>query len=246
MDVEYWNERYTTETHYEWLADYDDLRHLVEDTLEKFGSEAKILQLGCGNSDLAMDLHNSGFCNITNIDISAVCVANMKVKYPRLNFVEMDMTNLDFPASSFDLVIEKATIDALLVDSSPWDFQSKEKQIVIDCLREVKRVLRPQGAFLSVTFSQPHHRVPLLALPGLNWTIHVNKLECKGSVLDYFLMRMEEGGEASGEEALRKFGIGNGPIIQYDRDYVSEDEETFINNLKMCSDDESSEEDVSK
>ena len=39
--------------------------------------------------------------------------------------------------------------------------------------REVKRVLRPEGILLSITFSQPHHRVPLLAQTGLDWTVQV-------------------------------------------------------------------------
>ena len=38
--------------------------------------------------------------------------------------------------------------------------------------------------------------------------VQVDKLSCKGSVLDYYVMRMEEGGEGSGQEALSTFGIG--------------------------------------
>jgi len=243
--VEYWDERYSVEPHYEWLASYNQLGHLLKETLDKFSVEARILQLGCGNSDLAMDLYKSGFRDVTNIDISAVCVANMKAKYPHLNFVEMDMTQLNFPSSSFDLVIEKASLDALLVDSvSPWDLESPGHQLVSQSLREVKRVLSPDGVFLSVTFSQPHHRVPLLAQPGLNWEVQVDKVSCEGSMLDYFVMRMEEGGEGCSEDAMRRFSISKGPVIDYSRDFTSEDEETFINNVRVCSDDETSEEEV--
>jgi len=240
-NVHYWDKRYSAEPYYEWLVSYSHMQHLVEDTLDRFGTGARILQLGCGNSDFAIDLYRSGFRDVTNIDISAVCVANMKAKYPGLKFLEMDMTRLEFPAGSFDFVFEKATLDALLVDShSPWDLGTPGHQLVKQTLREVKRVLSPEGVFLSVTFSQPHLRVPLLALPGLDWSVQVEKLANDGSMLDYFVMRMEEGGEGSGEEALRKFGVGKGPLIEYEQEYVSEDEESFINKLRICSDDEQS------
>jgi endothelin-converting enzyme len=212
-EVSYWDQRYTREPHYEWLAGFGALRPLVEATLDRLGPTARILQLGCGNSDLAIDLHDAGFEHVVNIDISAVCVANMRLKHPELTFVEMDMTQLDFPSDSFDLVVEKATLDSLLVDcESPWSLESPGHRLVSRALREVKRVLRPAGAFLSITFAQPHHRVPLLTQPGLRWAVQVDKLNGVGGMVDYYVMRMEEGGEGAGEEALRRFGIGK---VQY-------------------------------
>merc|ERR1719282_1344104 len=78
------------------------------------------------------------------------------------------MTKLTFPDDSFDLVVEKATLDSLLVEAkSPWDLTSPGHKLVSQSLREVKRVLKPCGLFLSITFSQPHHRVPLLTQPEL-------------------------------------------------------------------------------
>ena len=122
---------------------------------------------------------------MVNIDISPVCVAKMREEYPELSFLEMDMTRLSFPDNSFDLVVEKATLDSLLVDAkSPWNLNSPGHTLVskalrsvhyemlwrillplkilkcalISIVREVKRVLKPSGLFLSITFSQPHHR----------------------------------------------------------------------------------------
>ena len=242
QDAEYWNRRYSTEPYYEWLAGFQELHHLMEETLVRFGHQAKILQLGCGNSDLALHLHQAGFTEVTNIDISGVCVQNMRTKYPALTFLEMDMTAMDFPDGSFDLVFEKSTLDSLLVSSpSPWDMSSSAHTLVTSGLREVKRVMQPEGVFFSVTFCQPHHRVPLLTQEGLRWAVQVDRVGDSSSLLEYCVMRMEEGGVEGAEEARARYGIGKGPCVEYVQD-LSEDEEDFINNLRICSDDEDSNE----
>ena len=52
--------------------------------------------------------------------------------------VEMDMTRLSFPDNSFDLVVEKATLDSLLVDAkSPWNLTSPGHKLVSKALRQV-------------------------------------------------------------------------------------------------------------
>jgi len=206
---------------------------------------------------------------MVNIDISSVCVANMKEEYPELSFLEMDMTRLSFPDNSFDLVVEKATLDSLLVDAkSPWNLNSPGHTLVskalrsvhyemlwrillplkilkcalISIVREVKRVLKPSGLFLSITFSQPHHRVPLLAQPGLNWSVIVDKLP---GAFDYYILTMKEGGEEGSREALSRWGIGEGPSLDWSKETVSEDEETFILGLDCFTSEESGDEDDS-
>jgi len=231
----YWDSRYSREPHYEWLLDYRALAPALAPLLARLGTEARILQLGCGNSGLALDLHTAGYTDVTNIDISGVCVANMKVQHPELTFLEMDMASMAFPDASFDLVVEKATVDSVLVDTSPWELTSPGHLLATRTLREVKRVLRPQGTFLSITFAQPHHRVPLLTQPGLSWSVVVDKVSGEGSLLDYYVMVMEEGGEAGRQAALARWGLGEGPSLGWREDaVVSEDEETFIEGLQSC------------
>ena len=145
-DVNYWNERFSEEESYDWLAEYEDLRDILKENLKRQNKNPKILQLGCGNSQLSLDLYEDGYDDITNIDISQVLISKMKRKYPHLNYEVMDMTKLDYCDDSFDLVIEKATLDALLVDSkSPWDLESKGSKQVSQSLSQVKRVLKKDG-----------------------------------------------------------------------------------------------------
>ena len=51
---EYWNARFEKEDYYEWLVDYKTFRKQLLVRLQNIDKRAKILQLGCGNSDLGM------------------------------------------------------------------------------------------------------------------------------------------------------------------------------------------------
>jgi hypothetical protein len=79
-------------------------------------------------SALSGDMYASGYHHITNLDFSSVVIDAMRAKYDALfpgstmKWVVGDMTRLDnFAAGSFDVVIDKCAMDALLVDEgSPW------------------------------------------------------------------------------------------------------------------------------
>ena len=241
-DPEYWDQRFAEEDSYEWLASYSDISGLFKDALNRIGPNAKILQLGCGNSKLALDLYEDGFEDITNIDISEVVIEKMQVKFPYMKFVKMDMTKLDFGSKQFDLVIEKATLDALLVDSkSPWDLTSNGSKQVLEALHSVKSVLQPGGVFMSITFSQPHFRVPLLAQPGLDWAIQVDKFTTTGGVLDYYTFKCSDGSPAN---AVAEWCVSNGPNIEMNDTWTSSDEEDYLTKIGTSSLGSSSEEDI--
>lgn len=64
-------------------------------------------------------MHDEGYTTITNIDVSNVCVKAMKEKYKEkdenFKYLLMDAKAMDFPEGSFDAVIDKATLDSVLV-----------------------------------------------------------------------------------------------------------------------------------
>ncbi len=78
-----------------------------------------------------------------------------------------------FDTGSFDAVLEKATLDALLAaEPSPWSLSAEAEAATSSALGEISRVLRPVGGtFVSVTFSQPHFRLPLLAREDYGWDV---------------------------------------------------------------------------
>ena len=55
----------------------------------------KILNVGCGNSQLCADMFDIGYKNLVNVDISDTVIKQMTEKYrssrPELKFLKMDM-----------------------------------------------------------------------------------------------------------------------------------------------------------
>lgn len=122
----------------------------------------------------------------------------------------MDIRSLSFPDSSFDVALDKGTMDAMMTaKGSVWD---PPAQVVEDCTREIdevvryvfhlsfsmfnclvlmwmlmpRRVLRkPQGAFIYITFGQPHFRRRFLTREG--WDLEVREL---GDTFHYYVYIM--------------------------------------------------------
>ncbi|KAH7881780.1 S-adenosyl-L-methionine-dependent methyltransferase [Phlebopus sp. FC_14] len=161
---EYWNLRYSQETadsSFDWFKSYADLadhiRVLVPD------KKSRVLVLGCGNSKFSEDMWDDGYTNIVNVDYSAVVIEQMRIRHsgsrPEMEWHEMDVRSLAFPDASFDIAIDKGTMDAMMTASTDvWD---PPEEVIKDCTAEVSevlRILRPTGAFIYVTFGQPHFR----------------------------------------------------------------------------------------
>lgn len=73
--------------------------------------------VGCGNSTLSADMVEDGYI-VTNIDISEVVINFMRDKHPNMEWYQMDATEMTFDDNTFDIVIDKGTIDALACDAS--------------------------------------------------------------------------------------------------------------------------------
>ncbi|KAI8647427.1 hypothetical protein BD408DRAFT_427814 [Parasitella parasitica] len=160
---EYWEERYKKEdsnTTFDWFKTYADLKPLLNEAIRN--KEARILMLGCGNSTLGEDMYDDGYKNITNIDYSKTVIDNMKERCadkPEISWLEMDIRDLKFANESYDVVIDKGTMDALMCDRGDvWDPSEELINDVKGEVDEVERVLKVGGTFLYITFGQPHFR----------------------------------------------------------------------------------------
>merc|ERR1719198_95963 len=87
---------------------------------------------------------------------------------PYAEWLVDDAMNMQFvDSSSVDIVMDKGTLDAILIMETPFLNAAK-------MLREVQRVLKPGGTYLLATHGRgdpDEHRLPLLTMPHLNMNI---------------------------------------------------------------------------
>lgn len=124
---EYWNERFSEEDSYEWCKDYQFFKQNI---LKYVAKTDKILILGCGNSKFSQDIYLDGFSEITNMDYSGIVISKMQSKFPHMKWIEMDMLDLKFENESFDVILEKGTLDVLYVEEK--DYWNPTKQFSIN------------------------------------------------------------------------------------------------------------------
>ncbi|XP_061493455.1 EEF1A lysine methyltransferase 4 [Rhineura floridana] len=192
-DRNFWDSRYRDEgaTPAEWFGGLECFRQQLEVELNPGD---RILVLGCGNSALSYDLFQLGYTNITSIDYSEACIAHMQAHYAHcssLHWAVMDARALTFVDGSFDVVLEKGTLDSLMVEETdPWNVSHEARMLLDQVLTEVSRVLRPGGRFISITFAQPHFRRRHYAQPAYGWSV---QHATYSSGFHYFLYIMRKG-----------------------------------------------------
>jgi ubiquinone/menaquinone biosynthesis C-methylase UbiE len=148
------------------------------------GSE--ILNIGAGNSRkffsnsaLSEEMYKEGYTNITNTDFSTIVVEDMQLKYKNLGFDETfecncptysdiccdvrDMKN-DFEDETFDIVVDKGTLDSVLCGA--YSSQNCRKMF-----REVSRVLKSKGYYICISYGDPDIRKGYFDVPEYEWAI---------------------------------------------------------------------------
>merc|ERR1712139_111123 len=126
--------------------------------------DAKILMLGCGNSDMSEKMYKDGFEQIVNIDISEQLLQNLRQKQeaamPKMQWLYMSASNMTFDSGSFDITVDKGTLDAM----------EQNRDLVLGSVRESHRILRPGGLFISVTFNTPGVRIDQQLKTEVSWS----------------------------------------------------------------------------
>lgn len=143
------------------LEDYETLRPILEEL--KLQKTVKLLNIGCGNSEFSERMYDDGYHLQTNIDI---CENVIKFMVERNHHREkmickknliflvdvMDIRDLQQDDETFDLVIDKSTMDALLCGDQSF-------LNVAIMTKEVQRVLKTNGIYLIISYGAPENRI---------------------------------------------------------------------------------------
>lgn len=148
----------------EGVAQSDAAGTILGDLLRPhLSAESKILMFGCGNSDMSEKMYRAGFENIVNVDISEHLLDSLRSRLqpemPKMSWLLMNASDLTFDDHTFDVTLDKGTLDAL----------EQNKPLVQAAAKEAFRTLRPGGVFLSVTFNSANLRVEEQLRSAAEW-----------------------------------------------------------------------------
>lgn len=164
----FWDMRHSVGENFDWITGYSELRGIFDMCAPD--RSCRVLNLGCGTSQLSEDMFDDGYKHIMSIDFSPVAIFKMstqnKSKRPEMEWQVADATHLaGFPDDSFDVVVDKSTFDYIA---------SMNKQVdVVNLLAEVSRVLRVGGTYFLVTLNKYLLENPesLLSMPHLAFKV---------------------------------------------------------------------------
>jgi ubiquinone/menaquinone biosynthesis C-methylase UbiE len=182
-DKEYWDKFFKTRGSkaFEWYGEYEHLCDVIHKYIK---IDDKILVVGCGNSKLSENMYDIGLRNIVNIDLSDIVIQQMGAKNRHrkdMKFLKMDMLNMEFEDASFDVVVDKGTLDALMSDNSESVYQDVDRMF-----NELDRVLKVGGRYMCISLAQDHILEKLInSFVEKGWIIRVHRIDEQD--LDFYL-----------------------------------------------------------
>ena len=94
---------------------------------------------------MSEEMYLDNYKHIVNTDYSPVIIEKMKTKCEELqdmSWLVMDINNLEFEKESFECVLEKGTLDALLVDEKdPWRLSHENEEKLDKILQRVRIII---------------------------------------------------------------------------------------------------------
>lgn len=114
----------------------------------------RMLEIGCGSGGIS---HWFGTSGVMNWEVASVDVEDVRLVKDGFSFQVVTGVSLPFPGSSFDVVVTNHVIEHV-----------GNAYAQLEHLREIRRVLRPDGfAYLAVPnrwmLVEPHFRLPFLS-----------------------------------------------------------------------------------
>jgi ubiquinone/menaquinone biosynthesis C-methylase UbiE len=167
-DPKFWRAFYAKrEGHFEWFCEYSKCQPALKRHIDVAD---RVLHVGCGTSALGSALTADGFPSIVNIDLDPDAIARMRALCPgeAEQYQVADVLELPFADRSFDVILDKGTIDAIA-------FQLKDNMGLM--LNELDRVLVPGGRLVQISDDAPEWRRELVHDCLNNYSVQYSCLE---------------------------------------------------------------------
>lgn len=127
--------RISQESFDEWF-DNPALLPALSQFVKNLPDNPAVLDLGCGTGGESRRLVQLG-ARVTGIDFSEKSIQFARENVPEAEFILKNILEMDFPAASFDAVIEAGVL---------FHFNEKEQDMI---LGNIISILKPHGRFLS-------------------------------------------------------------------------------------------------
>jgi ubiquinone/menaquinone biosynthesis C-methylase UbiE len=122
-DDAFWKSRYEKggASSFEWFVSFQELVDQVpvfKSILDsRVKMNAKVLEIGCGTSEVCENLWDMGFRDVTGLDNQQnaidFCLARQG-EQRQINYIVGDMTNLPFADGEVDVVVDKGALDSFV------------------------------------------------------------------------------------------------------------------------------------
>jgi len=178
-----------------------------------------VLEIGCGSSEFAIGLHESGYevvgCDYAEAQINALNKQHKKLLGEGLSFETVDCRQLEqhYSCESFDAVVDKACLDSMLSGG-------------LDTARatcaEVSAVLKPGGHLVVVSHASPEGELGETLLHGVildavntvdfRWQVAIHSSEEMGDEFVHIYVLRKVARAATRAESERKRQISSGEL----------------------------------
>mmetsp|Transcript_30296 Transcript_30296/g.58235 ORF Transcript_30296/g.58235 Transcript_30296/m.58235 type:complete len:271 (-) Transcript_30296:131-943(-) len=148
---EYWDQRYAERREedgncktFEWYLRWDKLAPIMHKLLQPAD---RILHVGSGSSTLSEHMYTAGYTNAVNIDCSKTIIEAMRRRCADMTEMTWEVDDCRataFEDNSFDVAIDKGTLDALSCGDTEGTYNT---------CSEMHRILKPGGRFISISSS---------------------------------------------------------------------------------------------